>query len=204
MISILMILLYYSMFIYGNLIKGPILTIVNLSVFVLLFILTIMFNKTIIKNDLCKLKNDFKTNIKYIIIYSIIAAIGYSVVSILVGSLLDSVVITEESVADSNLIQVFFNLLIWAPITEELLFRSQLNKNIKNKVLFIILSSVLFAGVHVLGNGFNYVTLLSSIPYLVLGIYFALLYKKTNNIIINIVMHLLINVIGVITILSMI
>ena len=204
MISILMILLYYSMFIYGNLIKGPILTIVNLSVFVLLFILTIMFNKTIIKNDLCKLKNDYKTNIKYIIIYSIIAAIGYSVVSILVGSLLDSVVITEESVADSNLIQVFFNLLIWAPITEELLFRSQLNKNIKNKVLFIILSSVLFAGVHVLGNGFNYVTLLSSIPYLVLGIYFALLYKKTNNIIINIVMHLLINVIGVITILSMI
>ena len=204
MISILMILLYYYMFIYGNLIKVPILTIVNLSVFVLLFILTIMFNKTIIKNDLCKLKNDFKTNIKYIIIYSIIAAIGYSVVSILVGSLLDSVVITEESVADSNLIQVFFNLLIWAPITEELLFRSQLNKNIKNKVLFIILSSVLFAGVHVLGNGFNYVTLLSSIPYLVLGIYFALLYKKTNNIIINIVMHLLINVIGVITILSMI
>ena len=204
MISLLLVLLYYSMFVYGNLLKEPLLTIINIIVFVLLFILTLISNKEIIKCDLSKLKKDFKQHIKSIIIYSIIAAIGYFISTIIVGLLYDSMVITEETVADSKLIQVFINLLIWAPITEELLFRSQLNKIIKNKVIFIILSSILFAGVHVLGNGFNYLTLLSAIPYIVIGLYLSILYKKTNNIIINIVMHLLINVIGVITIISMI
>ena len=204
MISLLLVLLYYSMFIYGNLLKEPLLTIINIIVFALLFILTLIFNKEIIKCDLSKLKKDFKINIKSIIVSSLIAVIGYFIATIIVGVIIDSVVITEETVTDSNLIQIFINLLIWAPITEELLFRSQLNKDIKNITLFIILSSVLFAGVHVLGNGLSFITLLTAIPYLVIGLYLSILYKKTNNIIINIIIHLLINIVGVITILLMI
>ena len=90
------------------------------------------------------------------------------------------------------------------PITEELLFRSLLNKDIKNKQLLIVLSSILFAGVHVIGNGFNLITLINFIPYFIIGMYLGFLYRKTNNIVINIIMHLLINIIGVVMILTMV
>ena len=112
-------------------------------------------------------------------------------------------VITEETVADSNVIRIVINLLIWAPLTEELIFRCSLKKDVKNNTIFILISPLLFAGVHVLGNGLNLITLISSIPYILIGFYLTLLYIKIDNIIINILMHLLINVIGVLMIISM-
>ena len=39
--SLLLIILYYSMFIYGNMLKGTTLTVVNIMVFSLLFILSV-------------------------------------------------------------------------------------------------------------------------------------------------------------------
>ena len=57
--------------------------------------------------------------------------------------------------------------------------------------IVLIFVPLLFAGVHVLGNGLNLITLISSIPYILIGIYFTLLYIKIDNIIINILMHLL-------------
>ena len=130
--------------------------------------------------------------------------IGYIIATILVGLLVKTNSINKDTVAESSLLQVFFNLLIWAPITEELIFRALLKKDINNNTLYILMSSLLFAEVHVIGMGFKTNALISMLPYLVLGIYLALLYKKTNNIIINILMHFLINVIGVIMILTMI
>ena len=202
--SLLLIILYYSMFIYGNMLKGTTLTVVNIMVFSLLFILSVYFNLKLIRKNIKSFKTDIKENIKPIIKYSIIALIGYIIATILVGLLIKTNSINKNTVADSSLLQVFFNLLIWAPITEELIFRALLKKDINNNTLYILMSSLLFAEVHVIGMGFKMNTLISILPYLVLGIYLALLYKKTNNIIINILMHFLINVIGVIMILTMI
>jgi len=204
MISLILIILYYSMFLYGNILKGTPLTIVNLIVFGLLFILSIYFNIKTIRTDLKSFKVDLKKNIKTIIKYSLITLIAYILGTILVGLLIKTNSINQDSVSTSNLIQIFFNLLIWAPITEELLFRSQLKKDIGNNISFVVFSSILFAEVHVIGNGFNLNSLISMIPYLILGIYLSILYKKTDNIIINILMHLLINIIGVIMIITMI
>ena len=202
MLSLFLILIYYSMFIYSNVFNGVVLEVINISVFVLLFILSIYYNKSNINKGIKSLRNDIKKHYKRIIVYSIITLITYSIVSIILGYFLENV-ITEETVADSNVIRVVINLLIWAPLTEELIFRCSLKKDIKNNTIFILISPLLFAGVHVLGNGLNLITLISSIPYILIGIYFTLLYIKIDNIIINILMHLLINVIGVVMIISM-
>ena len=202
MLSLFLILIYYSMFIYSNVFNGAVLEVINISVFVLLFILSIYYNKSNINKGIKSLRNDIKRHYKRIIIYSIITLIVYSIVSIILGYFLGNV-ITEETVADSNVIRVVINLLIWAPLTEELIFRCSLKKDVKNNTIFILISPLLFAGVHVLGNGLNLITLISSIPYIVIGIYLTLLYIKIDNIIINILMHLLINVIGVVMIISM-
>ena len=202
MLSLFLILIYYSMFIYSNVFNGAVLEVINISVFVMLFILSIYYNKSNINKGIKSLRNDIKKHYKRIIIYSIITLIAYSIVSIILGYFLENV-ITEETVADSNVIRVVINLLIWAPLTEELIFRCSLKQDVKNNIIFILISPLLFAGVHVLGNGLNLITLISSIPYIVIGIYLTLLYIKIDNIIINILMHLLINVIGVVMIISM-
>ena len=202
MLSLFLILIYYSMFIYSNVFNGTVLEVINISVFVLLFILSIYYNNSNINKGIKSLRNDIKKHYRRIIIYSIITLIAYSIVSIILGYFLGNV-ITEETVADSNVIRVVINLLIWAPLTEELIFRCSLKQDVKNNIIFILTSPLLFAGVHVLGNGLNLITLISSIPYIVIGIYLTLLYIKIDNIIINILMHLLINVIGVIMIISM-
>lgn len=202
MLSLFLILIYYSMFIYSNVFNGTVLEVINIGVFVLLFILSIYYNKSNINKGIKLLKKDIKKHYKRIIIYSIITLIAYSIVSIILGYFLENV-ITEETVADSNVIRVVINLLIWAPLTEELIFRCSLKKDINSNFIFILISPLLFAGVHVLGNGLNLITLISSLPYIVIGIYFTLLYIKIDNIIINILMHLLINIIGVLMIISM-
>ena len=202
MLSLFLILIYYSLFIYSNVFNGAVLEVINISVFVLLFILSIYYNKSNINKGIKSLRNNIEKHYKRIIIYSIITLITYLIVSIILGYFLEST-ITEETVADSNVIRVVINLLIWAPLTEELIFRCSLKQDIKNDTIFILISSLLFAGVHVLGNGLNLITLISSIPYILIGIYLTLLYIKIDNIIINILMHLLINVIGVVMIISM-
>lgn len=202
MLSLFLILIYYSMFIYSNVFNGAVLEVINISVFVLLFILSIYYNKSKINKGIKSLRDDIKKHYKRIIIYSIITLIAYSIVSIILGYFLENV-ITEETVADSNVIRVVINLLIWAPLTEELIFRCSLKKDVKNNTIFMLISPLLFAGVHVLGNGLNLITVISSIPYIVIGIYLSLLYIKIDNIIINILMHLLINVIGVVMIILM-
>ena len=204
MISFILIALYYSMFIYRHFLTSDMIAIADFIIFISLFTFSIIYNFKILRRHLKRLLNDIKINIKSIIIYSIITAIIYFVATFIIGYFMQSFAITKEAVQDSDLTRVFINLLIWAPITEELLFRSLLNKDIKNKQLLIVLSSILFAGVHVIGNGFNLITLINFIPYFIIGMYLGFLYRKTNNIVINIIMHLLINIIGVVMILTMV
>lgn len=81
-----------------------------------------------------------------------------------------------------------------APVVEEFVFRYSFGSIIKNKMAFIILSSVIFGIMH----GVGVVTIL----YIILGLFFVMAYLKTDrNIVAAIVMHFLNNLIGVIGIL---
>ena len=84
-----------------------------------------------------------------------------------------------------------------APLTEELMFRGFIKKFIKNNILFVIVSSLIFGGLHVISaNSFQ--QFLYIIPYSILGLAFSLNYVKTKNIVSNIFLHSAWNSIAVI------
>lgn len=86
---------------------------------------------------------------------------------------------------------------IFIPIIEEIVFRLELKNKYKNKYLFIILSSCLFALPHLISNT-KLIELIYFIPYFILGLTFSTIYYKTNNIFSNILAHILHNTIIVI------
>ena len=99
---------------------------------------------------------------------------------------------------------MFFSVSIYAPFTEEMLFRKAIHDCFKpfkennfNKYLYILLSGFIFAGLHVIGLSDKLIDYIYIIPYLSLGIAFASLYKKSNNIFSTIIMHSLHNTITI-------
>ena len=83
---------------------------------------------------------------------------------------------------------VGFLVVVLVPISEELLFRGFIYRNLK--AFFpgwwpIILSSLIFAGMH-----FNWLSLL---PLFLLGVWLCLAYEKTGNILAPIIIHGLFN-----------
>lgn len=80
----------------------------------------------------------------------------------------------------------FIRLIVIAPIKEELIFRLLPYKFINNKILFIIVSSVVFAGVHVIHdpNPFYYIWF-----YMLVSLYLGFRYYKTKDILVTIFIH---------------
>lgn len=105
----------------------------------------------------------------------------------------------EEAVR--NLINLYplymiFSVAIYAPFIEETIFRKCIKNFIlsfgNNKItknIYISLSGLIFALMHIVGMANSVLDYLYVIPYLSLGASFAALYYKTDNIFSSIVMH---------------
>lgn len=91
---------------------------------------------------------------------------------------------------------IFYSLMIivFGPIIEEYIFRLLPRKFIKNKYVYIIFSSTMFAAMHVIDdpNAFHYVWF-----YMMRPIYYGYRYYETDNIWVPISMHSLNNFIAV-------
>lgn len=87
-----------------------------------------------------------------------------------------------------------------APFNEELVFRKSLKDIFKNKWLFVILSFLIFGGVHVIGGATTLTDYLYIIPYGALGGAFALAYYKTDTVFTSMFLHMFHNT--VLTLLS--
>ena len=104
----------------------------------------------------------------------------------------NSIATNEEAVRkliDTAPLFMLFQLAIYAPITEELIFRKSIKDITNNKYIYILLSGIIFGGMHVLSSLNNPLDLLYIIPYSALGITFASLYHKTDNIFSTITVH---------------
>lgn len=91
-------------------------------------------------------------------------------------------------------------LSIIIPFLEEISFRLEFKKNIKNKYVFLILTSLLFASMHLFTTT-KVIELIYVIPYIILGFTFSFIYYKTNNIISSIIAHIIHNTLIVIMLL---
>lgn len=88
-----------------------------------------------------------------------------------------------------------FSVALVAPIGEEIVYRGVIQHGIfKNSWLGVLVSSAIFAGVHV--------SLLSleAIPYLLLGISLGCTYKLTGRLYVGIIMHMINNSVAVIAV----
>ena len=88
--------------------------------------------------------------------------------------------------------------VIWAPIVEECIFRGSFKRIIPNKYVFIIVSGVVFGVLHAISESNIFDMMITSIPYCIIGLSFAMAYEKSNNIITNIAMHALNNFIAIV------
>jgi len=111
--------------------------------------------------------------------------------------------IAENEEAVRNLINIspiymLFEVAIYAPLTEELIFRKSIRDIFKNKWAFIITSGFVFGALHVISSVETTTDLLFLIPYCSLGFTFAYLYYKSNNIFSSISMHAMHNTMAII------
>lgn len=90
-------------------------------------------------------------------------------------------------------IYVIILACIYAPITEELLFRGIFRKLFNKKWLFIILCGVAFGLLHVIDDFQSIKELLYILIYSSLGIFLSSVYYKTNNLCTNIYFHFIQN-----------
>ena len=107
-----------------------------------------------------------------------------------------------QSIIELYPIIAFIFTTIFAPIVEEMVYRKAFKDVFKNKYLFILLSGLIFGGLHVISSFSSLYDLFYIIPYSSLGIAFAYTYYETNNIFTSIAYHAIHN--GALTIISII
>ena len=110
-----------------------------------------------------------------------------------------------RSLIDIYPVYMIFSVAIYAPFVEEIIFRKNIfdsvisfGDNKFTRYLYVLISGLIFASLHVLGMTNTYLDYLFIIPYSSLGIAFALLYNKTGNIFCSISMHSMHNIVAVI------
>ncbi len=88
---------------------------------------------------------------------------------------------------------VIISTIVIAPIIEEITFRFLPRRFIKNKALYIIISSVIFSSMHVIGdpNAFYYIWL-----YMIDPLYWSYRYCRTDDILVTISLHSFSNLIA--------
>ena len=170
------------------------------------YILLTIYFLIIYKKDLKEYIKNFKLkNIPVILIYWIIGFILMMISNYITNYLIIPNGLSNNEAGNRELL--FNNKLIYSiilciliPTLEEITFRLEFKKNIKKQKIFILVSSITFALLHILSTT-KLIELLYIIPYLILGITFSKIYIKTDNLISSIIAHILHNTTNVIILL---
>ena len=157
---------------------------------IILTIYIIIFRKTIVPDF-----NDFKKNgkkyinenAKYYLIGLAIMVISNNIISIFLGMPENEE--ANRALINSLPVSSFLSVVIFAPITEELMTRVVMKDKFKNKWIYIILSGFIFGALHVIFSLNTVWDLLYIIPYGSLGSVLAMMYDNSNNVWTNIFYH---------------
>ena len=169
----------------------------------LIGILILIYRKTFFKD----FKNFFNQDLGKHILYSFkywivgltIMIVSNCIISIILGNQLAANEKAVRELIDTYPIYMAFQLIIYAPITEELVFRKSIKNITSNQYIYIFLSGFIFGGMHVISSLNSFIDLLYLIPYCSLGFTFAYLYHKTDNIFSTITAHAFHNTLALIT-----
>lgn len=149
-------------------------------------------------------KKYFKISIIYYVIGLMIMYMSNNIISIYFSEAVANNDVAVKTLLSKYPLYMIFSTLIYAPIVEETIFRRSIKdiilafgNNLITKYVYIIISGVLFAAMHIIGMVNSNLDYLYIIPYLSLGIAFAALYYKTDNLFTTITLHALHNSLAV-------
>lgn len=156
-------------------------------------VLSAFYHKALIKDFKNFFNKNLSENLKISFKYWIIG-LSLMLISNLFISIVTSGQLAENEEAIRSLIEISpllmgLDIIILAPLTEELVFRKSPRNIVQNKYIYSIISGLIFGGLHVITSLESAIDLLYFIPYCSLGITFGLLYSKTNNIFSTITIH---------------
>ena len=158
----------------------------------------------IYKNELIiKFKEYFKnfreninTTFKYYLIGFLVMIISNIVIVLFFKNASANNEETVRTLIDKAPLYMIFSVSIYAPFVEEIIFRKGIKDSVMafsnnkfTKYLFILISGILFGSMHVIGSVTSVYDYLYIIPYSALGISFAALLYKTDNIFSTITIH---------------
>jgi len=146
-------------------------------------------------------KKNLKNNLKTSLTYWLIGLILMITFNLIINTITNGIAANEEEVREMiNKLPLYmaFQVMIYAPLSEEIIFRKSIDKIFKNKYFFFIASGLIFGGLHVISSITSIKDLLYILPYASLGTIFAILYKKTNNIFSTITIHSIHNTLALI------
>lgn len=111
----------------------------------------------------------------------------------IIVSLFPNSVATNQEIVNSNImiapIYMIIASVIFAPFLEETIFRLGFREIFKNDTLFIIMSGLVFGGLHVISSYTNLINLIYIIPYSIPGFIFAYTLVRSKNIFVPIGLH---------------
>ena len=157
-----------------------------------LLILFYIYRKEYIK-DFKKYVKNFK---EYMPKYMEYWALAFSLMLIsnfIIITLFPNSVATNQVAINNILVEAPFYMIVsavlFAPFLEETIFRFSFRKIFKNDLIFIILSGLVFGGLHVIGSFNNLIDLIYIIPYSIPGVIFAYTLVKSKNIFVPMSLH---------------
>ncbi len=163
---------------------------------IIVFICAINIFKKELKEGWNEIKNNTEGYRKYITKYVLIAFVCLFTLNairiILTG---DEFTSNQDALNNLPLVYVGILAVIWAPIVEETIFRGVLRRFISNKIVFVIVSGLVFGLLHAIGG--NQI-LLNSMPYIGLAVCMTTAYVRSNNIWTDIFMHAINNAVAVV------
>lgn len=178
----------------------------NLAMFLTIFGLTLLiFHKFLWKNLLCTLRKLPKCLLWVLIGFGI-----YWAINLLVSGLILRIDPDFANVNDMNVANLLDNgnsllavaIIVLVPVSEECMYRGLLLQGMRRlgRPLAYILSMVCFALIHITGyiGSADWLTLgLCLLQYLPAGFALALAYERSDSIITPILIHMIVNMIGI-------
>lgn len=179
----------------------------NLTTYIVLIITLLLINFQYLINAI---KDFFKNFVKYTT-YGFLSFVIYYIASIIISLLIQSLkiessaqnqVLLELMIKNGFLIITFISAVVIGPLVEELIFRKSIFNLIQNDKIAIVVSSLVFGAIHLLssiGSGYSFLEIIIlTIPYILFGFIFAILYVKCNkNILPSTAVHIIINALSV-------
>lgn len=138
-------------------------------------------------------KEYFSKYFKYWIVALMIMSGSNILINLINGGQIAGNEETVRNIFGETPIYMFISAVFIAPLTEEFIFRQGLRNIFSNNKVFIIVSGLVFGGLHVVSNVSGWMDLLYLIPYCTPGFIFAYILAKTDNVFVSTGLHFLHN-----------